>query len=59
MAIGNTSLMLLSINKNKKLIRLNFNNHYDNDFHNTFDYNLSIYRDYLLYTVTASVHIML
>ena len=36
------------------LIRLNFNNHYDNGFHNTFDYNHSIYRDYLLYTVTDS-----
>ena len=37
------------------LIRLN----YDNDFHNTLDYNHSIYRDYLLCTVTASAHIML
>ena len=27
---------------------LNFNNHYDNGFHNTFDYNHSICRDYLL-----------
>ena len=41
------------------LIRLNFNNHYDNGFHNTFDYNHSIYRDYLLCTVTSSAHIML
>ena len=40
-------------------IRLNFNNHYDNGFHNTFDCNHSIYRDYLLCTVTASAHIML
>ena len=37
------------------LIRLN----YDNGFHNTLDYNHSIYRDYLLCTVTASAHIML
>ena len=27
-------------------------------FYNTFDYNHSIYNDYLLYTVTASVHII-
>ena len=40
------------------IIPLNFNNHYDNGFHNTFDYNHSIYRDYLLCTVTASAHIM-
>ena len=32
---------------------------YDNGFHNTLDYNHSIYRDYLLCTVTASAHIML
>ena len=38
--------------------RFNFNNHYDNGFHNTFDYNHSICRDYLLCTVTASAHIM-
>ena len=31
---------------------------YENGFHNTFDYNHSIYRDYLLCTVTASAHIM-
>ena len=37
------------------LIRRN----YDNCFHNTLDYNHSIYRDYLLCTVTASAHIML
>ena len=37
------------------LIRLN----YDNGFHNTLDYNHSIYRDYLLCTVTASALIML
>ena len=36
------------------LIRLN----YDNGFHNTLDYNHSIYRVYLLCTVTASAHIM-
>ena len=40
-------------------IRLNFNNNYDNGFHNIFAYNHSIYRDYLLCTVTASAHIML
>ena len=34
------------------------NNHYENGFHNTFDYNHSIYRDYLQCTVTASAHIM-
>ena len=37
------------------LIRLNYNN----GFHNTLDYNNSIYRDYSLCTVTASAHIML
>ena len=31
---------------------------HDNGFHNTLDYNHSIYRDYLLCTVTASAHIM-
>ena len=40
------------------LVRLNFNNHFDTGFHNTFDYNHSICRDYLLCTVTASAHIM-
>ena len=40
------------------LIQLNFNNLYENGCHNTFDYNHSIYRDYLLCTVTASAHIM-
>ena len=37
------------------LLRLN----YDNGFNNTLDYKHSIYRDYLLCTVTASAHIML
>ena len=32
---------------------------YDNGFHNTLDYNHSIYKNYLLCTVTASAHIML
>ena len=40
------------------LIQLNFNNLYENGFHNTFDYNHSIYRDYLLCTVTASAQVM-
>ena len=40
------------------LVWLNFNNHYDNGFHNTFDYNYSICRDYLLCTATASARIM-
>ena len=35
-----------------------FDNHNDNGFHNTFDCKHSIYRDYLLCTVTASAHIM-
>ena len=36
-----------------------FRLNYDNGFHNTLHYNHSIYRDYLLCTVTASAHIML
>ena len=40
-----------------KLIRLNFNNHYENGFHNTFDYNHSTFRDYLLCTLTACAQI--
>ena len=37
---------------------LNPNNHYNHDFHNTFDYNHSTYSDYLLCTVTARAHII-
>ena len=40
------------------LILLNPNNHYNYGFHNTFDYNHVISSDYLLYTVTASAHIL-
>ena len=40
------------------LILLNPNNHYNHGFHNTFDYKQFIYSDYLLFTVTASVHII-
>ena len=39
-------------------IRLNFNKHCDNGYHNTFDYNHSIYRNDLLCRVTVSAHIM-
>ena len=37
---------------------LNPNNHYNQGIHSTFDYNHFIYSDYLLCTVTASVHII-
>ena len=40
------------------LIVLNLINHYNHGLHNTFDYNHFIYNDYLLYTVTASAHII-
>ena len=36
----------------------NPNNLYNHGFHNTFDYNHFMYSDYLLYTVTASAHII-
>ena len=36
----------------------NPNNHYNHSFHNTFNYNYLIFSNYLLYTVTASAHIM-
>ena len=34
------------------------NNHYNQGFHDTFDQNLFMYIDYLLYAVTASPHII-
>ena len=37
----------------------NLNNNYNHGFHNTFDYNHFMYTDYLLYTETASTHIIL
>ena len=40
------------------LMLLNPNNHYNHGFPNTFDYNHYVYSDYLLCTVTASVHII-
>ena len=40
------------------LILLNPNNHYNQGFRNTFDYNHFINSDYLLYTVTVSAHII-
>ena len=38
--------------------KLNPNHHYNRGFHNTFDYNHFICSDNLLYTVTASGHII-
>ena len=40
------------------LIRLNANNHYNHDFHNTFDYIHFIYSDNLVCTVITSAHII-
>ena len=40
------------------LMRLKPNNHYNHGFHITFDYNQFTNSDYLLYTMTASVHII-
>ena len=48
--------------KTKKLSensKLNPNNRYNRGFCNTFDYNLCMCSEYLLYTVTASGHIIL
>ena len=37
---------------------LNPNNHYNYGFHNTFDHNHYLYRDYLVCSVLASAHII-
>ena len=64
-----TSFTLKSTSKLRSFLHFRYSSHisfltliklnYDNGFHNTLDYNHSIYRDYLLGTVTASAHIML
>ena len=36
----------------------NLNNHYNQGFHNTFDYNYFINNKYLLCTVAANAHII-
>ena len=38
------------------LILLNPNNHYNHDFHNTFDYNHYVYSDCLVCSVPAIAH---